>query len=213
RRPLRRLDAVQAEAAFATQFILNAPARIGNASRVHLDLNLRRIGSGAGSRIVVEYPAESGKNSIDLSYELSPETIRMLDRYLTMVRPKVLRDRSNRWLFPGEGSGPKGRGLLSSQIADFTERHVGIRLTAHRLRPAAGYIHLRRTNNDVLTVQRLLGHTDLKTTEKYYIHMSQDEATRAYDETLRLTREELAPLLHAPVKRTRRKRIQPDEPT
>jgi hypothetical protein len=203
---LRRHDAVLAQAAFATQFVLNAPERILNSSRAHLDLNVRRIGMGTDQRVIIEYPAETVKNHVDLSYELSSDTIRLLELYLAKVRPKLLRDRSNRWLFPGEADGPKGPGLLSSQIADFSEKHVGVRLTAHRLRPAAGYIHLRCTNNDTLAVQRLLGHTDLKTTEKYYIWMSQDEATRAYDQSLRLTRDELAPLLHTPVRRIRRKR-------
>jgi hypothetical protein len=203
---ISRRDAVLAQAAFATQFILNAPERILNSSRAHLDLNVRRIGTGTDQRVIIEYPAESVKNNVDLTYELSPDTIRLLDLYLAKVRPKLLRERFNRWLFPGEADGPKGPGLLSSQIADFTEKHVGVRLTAHRLRPAAGYIHMRRTNNDTLTVQRLLGHTDLKTTEKYYIWMSQDEATRAYDQSLRLTRDELAPLLDTPVRRIRRKR-------
>jgi hypothetical protein len=39
--------------------------------------------------------------------------------------------------------------------------------------------------------------------------MPQDEATRAYDESLRLTRSELAPLLDAPSRRVRRKRKAP----
>jgi site-specific recombinase XerC len=199
-------DAVLAQAAFATQFILNAPERIHNSSRAHLDLNIRRIGAGTDERVMIEYPAETVKNHVDLTYELSPDTIRLLDLYLTKVRPKLVRNKSNRWLFPGEADGPKGAGLLSSQVAAFTEKHVGVRLTAHRLRPAAGYIHLRRSGNDTLTVQRLLGHKDLNTTDKYYIWFSQDEATRAYDESLRLTRDELAPLLDVPVRRVRRKR-------
>jgi hypothetical protein len=199
-------DAALAQAAFATQFILNAPERIRNSSRAHLDLNVRRIGTGADERVIIEYPAERVKNNVDLSYELSPNTIRLFDLYLTRARPKLVRNKSNRWLFPGEDDGPKGPALLSSQIAAFTEKHVGVRLTAHRLRPAAGYIHLRRSGNDTLTVQRLLGHKDLKTTANYYIWFSQDEATRAYDESLRLTRDELAPLLDIPVRRARRKR-------
>jgi integrase len=206
---ISRRDAVLAQAAFATQFILNAPERILNSSRAHLDLNVRRIGTGMDQRVIIEYPAESVKNNVDLTYELSPDTIRLLDLYLAKVRPKLLRERFNRWLFPGEADGPKGPGLLSSQIAAFTEKHVGVRLTAHRLRPAAGYVHLRRSGNDTLTVQRLLGHKDLKTTKNYYIWFSQDEATRAYDESLRLTRDELAPLLDVPVPRVRRKRRSP----
>jgi integrase len=198
-------DAVLAQAAFATQFVLNAPERIHNSSRAHLDLNIRRVGSGTDQRVIIEYPAESVKNNVDLTYELSPDTIRLLDLYLAQVRPKLLR-KANRWLFPGEDDGPKGASLLSAQIAAFTEKHVGVRLTAHRLRPAAGYIHLRRSGNDTLTVQRLLGHKDLKTTARYYIWFSQDEATRAYDESLRLTRDELAPFLDVPVRRVRRKR-------
>src|SRR5262245_26513122 len=86
-RPFRRSDAVRAQAAFATQFILNAPARIHNASRVHLGLNIRRIGTGEDQRVIIEYPAESVKNNLDLTYELSTETIRLLDLYLTRVRP------------------------------------------------------------------------------------------------------------------------------
>jgi site-specific recombinase XerC len=199
-------DAVLAQAAFATQFVLNAPERIHNSSRAHLDVNVRRVGSGTDQRIIIEYPAESVKNNVDLTYELSPDTIRLLDLYLARVRPKLLRNKANRWLFPGEDDGPKGASLLSAQIAAFTEKHVGVRLTAHRLRPAAGYIHLRRSGNDTLTVQRLLGHKDLKTTARYYIWFSQDEATRAYDESLRLTRDELAPFLDVPVRRVRRKR-------
>jgi integrase len=199
-------DALLAQAAFATQFVLNAPERILNSSRAHLDLNVRRIGTGADKRVIIEYPAESVKNNIDLTYELSRDTIRLFDLYLAKAQPKLARNKSNRWLFPGEADGPKGPGLLSSQIATFTEKHVGVRLTAHRLRPAAGYIHLRRSGNDTLTVQRLLGHKDLKTTARYYIWMSQDEATRAYDESLRLTRDELAPFVDVPVRRVRRKR-------
>jgi integrase len=195
-----------AQAAFATQFVLNAPERILNSSRAHLDLNVRRIGTGADKRVIIEYPAESVKNNIDLTYELSRDTIRLFDLYLAKAQPKLARNKSNRWLFPGEADGPKGPGLLSSQIATFTEKHVGVRLTAHRLRPAAGYIHLRRSGNDTLTVQRLLGHKDLKTTARYYIWMSQDEATRAYDDSLRLTRDELAPFVDVPVRRVRRKR-------
>jgi integrase len=206
---ISRRDAVLAQAAFATQFILNAPERIHNSSRAHLDLNVRRVGVGIDQRIIIAYPAETVKNHVDLSYEFSPDTTRLFDLYLTKARRKLVRNKSNRWLFPGEADGPKGPGLLSSQIADFTEKHVGVRLTTHRLRPAAGYIHLRRSGNDTLTVQRLLGHKDLKTTKNYYIWFSQDEATRAYDESLRLTRDELAPLLDVPVPRVRRKRRSP----
>jgi integrase len=121
---ISRRDAVLAEAAFAAQFILNAPERIHNSSRAHLDLNVRRVGAGIDQRVIIEYPAETVKNHVDLRYELSPDTIRLLDLYLAKVRPKLLRDRSNRWLFPGEADGPKGAGLLSSQIAAFTEKRA-----------------------------------------------------------------------------------------
>ena len=130
RRRLRRRDALLAQAAFTVALLLNVPARIGNIAAINLDTHLRRVGSGGEEKVFLMFAGDEVKNEEDLLYPLSDRTRELLDVYLARIRPKLLSGKS-RWLFPGAGNRHKGFGLLSQQIADLTEQHVGVRITAH----------------------------------------------------------------------------------
>jgi hypothetical protein len=127
---IRRRDALLAQTAFAVALLLNAPARIGNIAEIDLDTHLRRVGSGGEEKVFLMFAGDEVKNEEDLLYPLSDRTRELLDVYLARIRPKLLSGKSQ-WLFPGAGNRHKGFGLLSQQIADLTEQHVGVRITAH----------------------------------------------------------------------------------
>jgi integrase len=203
---IRKADAVRAQVAFAIALLLNAPARIGNIAAIHLERHVRRAGNGPQERIILEFPAAEVKNGRDLMYPLSVATQELLRLYLLHIRPKLADRPGNRWLFPGEGDGPKGSALLSQQIGDLTEEIVGLRVTAHQFRHLIGALHLGRSGNDIATVAKALGN-DEATARQYYAWISTEEALQSWNETLSLKQEELAPLIDGagPKRRRRRK--------
>jgi integrase len=202
---IREADAVRAQVAFAVALLLNAPARIGNIASIHLDRHVRRIGSGKEERVVLEFPGAEVKNGRDLSYPLLDSTKELLELYLARIRPKLANDPKNRWLFPGEGQSAKGSALLSEQIGDLTEEIVGFRITAHQFRHILATLHYSRSGHDAATVARALGN-DEATVRQFYAFLSQEEALRSWNETLKLKQEELAPLIDGTGPKRRRRR-------
>jgi integrase len=202
---IRKADAVRAQVAFTVALLPNAPARIQNIASTDLDRHVRRVGSGKEERVVLEYPGVEVKNGRDLRYPLLDSTKALLDLYLTQIRPRLIKSPMNRWLFPGQGDHPKGAALLSQQIGDLTEEIVGFRITAHQFRHILATLHYSRSGHDAATVARALGN-DEATVRQFYAFLSQEEALRSWNETLKLKREELAPLIEGDGAKPRRRR-------
>lgn len=181
---LRVVDAVRLQAALAVELLTVAPVRIKNLSRIHLDDNLIRVGVGRDRRWHLYFPGTDVKNGVELEFCLPAETVEFLEHYLREVRPLLVRDPSNRWLFPGEGSGPKGAALLGQQIADLVAEKVGVRVTPHQFRHLAGFLFLQQNPGGYEVVRRLLGHKDIATTLNFYAGMEQAAAVRHYDQHL-----------------------------
>jgi integrase len=179
----RRRDAVLAQTAFAVALLLNAPARIGNIAEIDLDTNIRRVGAGTEEKVFLMFPGDQVKNEEDLLYPLLASTQDFLDTYLARIRPKLLNGNS-RWLFPGEGSGHKGFGLLSQQIADLTERRVGVRITAHQFRHIAATLLIQHCPNGLHVASKLLGHRSISTTMGSYAWLSNGEVLKLWYEVL-----------------------------
>jgi integrase len=202
---IRETDAVRAQIAFALALLLTAPARIGNIAAIHLDRHLRRVGISADEQIFAEFCAAEVKNARDLRYRLNEIAKELLALYLARIRPNLVEGPGNRWLFPGEGNGHKGSSLLSQQIGDLTEEVVGFRITAHQFRHIMGFLHLARSGNDISSVAKGLGN-DEQTVRQYYAWLTQEEALKNWDETLKLKHEELAPLIDGTAPKPRRQR-------
>jgi site-specific recombinase XerD len=177
---IRRRDAVRAQTAFAIALLLNAPARIGNIAEIDLDNHIRRVATGSEEKIYLMIPGDQVKNEEDLLYPLSDRTRELLDTYLARIRPKLLGE-NRRWLFPGEGSGHKGFGLLSQQIAALTERHVGVRITAHQFRHIAATLLVQRSPNGLHAASKLLGHKSSSTTIQNYAWFAKEEALEQWN--------------------------------
>lgn len=201
RNRLSRSEAASAAAALAVQILLDAPVRVRNLASIDLNRHVLRIGSGRRARVHLHFPAEEVKNYRELELPLSPETIELLDLYLSSVRPQLVRT-PNSFLFPGEAARHKRPSLLSRQIADFVHEHVGIRVTAHKFRHLVGYLYLKENPGSHEVVRQLLGHKSIATTIRFYASLEQEEAFRLYDSFLDGLRKQAA---ETPVRRRRRR--------
>lgn len=184
RNRLRVVDAVRLQTALAVELLIVAPVRIKNLGQIHLDTNLIRVGVGRDQRWHLHFPREDVKNDVDLEFPLPPETADLLEYYRSEVRPRLVRDPSSRWLFPGEADSYKGVALLGSQIADLVSEKVGVRVTPHQFRHLAGFLYLQENPGAYEVVRRLLGHKDIATTLTFYAGMEQAAAARHYDRHL-----------------------------
>ena len=109
---------------------------------------------------------EQGKGGKDRYSLLSPRLLEELRRYWVVERP-------NEWLFPG----PKQRDPITISTAQrvFERAKRRARITKaggiHSLRHAFA-THLLESGADVHTIQRLMGHRDIATTQRYF-HLAQ----------------------------------------
>jgi len=183
--------AVEVQLGLAIELLTVAPVRVSNLAAIHLERNLIRFCGGKEARMHLYFPADAVKNEIELEFSLLPSTVALLDLYLDKFRPKLVRAR-NDWLFPGEAEGPKQAALLSMQIAKTVERETGVRLTAHQFRHLAGFLYLKHNPGGHEVVRRLLGHTSIETTIRFYAGMEIFEAIRHYDQHIENRRFEVA---------------------
>jgi site-specific recombinase XerD len=119
-------------------------------------LRLEDIDAARGLVVV-----RQGKGAKDRLVPLSARLLEELRVYWQHRRPRP-------WLFPG---GRRGRHLTAAgvqRVVQRATRRAGLskRVSPHTLRHSFA-IHLVEAGCDLLTIQRLLGHQDLKTTARY----------------------------------------------
>ena len=115
------------------------------------------------ARMVVQ--VRQGKGQKDRLVPLSPRLLAELRAYWRQYRPTT-------WLFPGQPrTGHLHAGSVQRLVHQLVQ-HLGLRkpVTVHTLRHSYA-THLLEAGVDVVTLQRLLGHRDLRTTA-HYLHLS-----------------------------------------
>ncbi len=137
-------------------------------SGLHLDAGLIRVrGKGDKERIV----------------PLGTSAVAIIEAYLADDRPRRLKGRTSDFLFPGRGK----TGALTRQAAFCVLRRLALaaglpsQISPHTLRHAFA-THLVQGGADLRSVQTLLGHADLKTTE-IYTHLDDRHIRQTYDQT------------------------------
>lgn len=104
---------------------------------------------------------EQGKGHTDRYVMLSPRLLEILRNYWCIGRPQC-------WLFPGRfPDQPVGTDVIR-QACEAARRRAGISkpITPHSLRHAFA-THLLESGTDLRTIQLLLGHCSLVTTQRY----------------------------------------------
>jgi hypothetical protein len=175
--------AVLAGLAVAIGILITAPIRVGNLAAIRLGENLIRP-DGTNGRYWLVFPDHDVKNRVPLQFELTDNTTAMIDRYVKVFRPRLVREAGSLWLFPGEDGRHKGRTTLSKQISERVFKATGLRLTAHQFRHAAAAIYLRHRPGEYELVRRLLGHRSIITTMNFYAGLETLEANRIYGDIL-----------------------------
>jgi integrase len=169
--------AVTAQLAVAIAILIVAPMRIGNLVRLRVDVELLRPG-GAKAPYHIHFPKHMVKNQVDLEYPLPAHTTRLIDRYRTQFRPRLVNAASD-WLLPGE-AGHKEERTLSGQLTKRVFAEIGIRITPHQFRHAAAAWLLQADPGNFELVRRILGHEDIATTVRFYIGLESISAMRRY---------------------------------
>ncbi|EPH94612.1 MULTISPECIES: site-specific tyrosine recombinase XerD [unclassified Enterococcus] len=131
---------------------------------LHLSLGLvQTIGKGDKERII----------------PLGDHAIRWLERYLDEVRPLLVKNDSETHLFVNNhGTGLSRQGIWKNLKQIVREAGVYKTVTPHTLRHSFA-THLLENGADLRTVQELLGHADISTTQ-IYTHITKKRMTDVY---------------------------------
>jgi integrase len=113
----------------------------------------------------------------------------MIDLYIREFQP-LLGAANNPHLFPARtGGGHKSQKTLSQQLQETLFERLGFKMTPHQFRHLSAWLYLRTHAGDFVTVQKLLGHKNIKTTMNFYANLNTEMAGRRYDEIVADLRE------------------------
>lgn len=121
-----------------------------------------------------------GKGAKERIVPLGREAMAVLKEYMTEVRPKLLAKRNSDFLFSSRGAKPLTRQRLW-QILTAVARKAGFskKVYPHLFRHSFA-THLLERGADLRSVQTMLGHSDVSTTQ-IYTHVSTTHLKSLYD--------------------------------
>lgn len=113
------------------------------------------------------YIKVKGKGSKERLIPVGKEAIRLLKKYINESRPDIIGSRSSEYFFISKKGSMLNRRSVWRLIKGYVERtDIKKNITPHTLRHSFA-THLIERGADLRTVQELLGHTDISTTQVY----------------------------------------------
>ena len=106
-----------------------------------------------------------GKGSKERVVPINEATLSTLVQYIEESRPEILRKRDSRFLFLAKGGKPMTRQRLWQIIKTYS-KGLSIQISPHTLRHCFAS-HLLDGGADLRALQKMLGHTDISTTQIY----------------------------------------------
>jgi integrase/recombinase XerD len=175
-KPIRLADAVLYRDGLMIALLAYVPIRPRNTAAIKIGRELIR----EGDRWCLVFPARETKTTAPIDFEI-PELLRpYLETYLNMVRPRLLGTKITNALWVSW----KRHGLSYSAVGQVTVRHsarrLGIRIAPHDVRDAAATLWAISATERIGVARDLLGHADLRTTERHYNRAKGIEASRAH---------------------------------
>ncbi|WP_348657351.1 tyrosine-type recombinase/integrase [uncultured Sulfitobacter sp.] len=179
-----RLETINVElardiaAVLAHDILLTRAPRSSNVIEARLDWIAFQDGKAVLS---IPAPQVKGRKAGDADYvvRLGERASRLMRNYIDQIRPILLHpdDNENPYLFPRQQGGNfrlnvPYRGILG-RVIRMLHCQVGVKINPHLYRHLVGWIWLKESMDNLPRVQRLLGHTDLKTTVEYYAELDE----------------------------------------
>jgi integrase len=155
------------------------PMRISNLAGLNLDRHIMYSHKQDGP-VHIAIPEEEVKNRTAIEAELPAPSVRLLDIYLRIYRPLLLRMPSS-WLFPGERGGHKAATGLAVQIKTTIARKTGLRVNAHLFRHIAAKLYLDQNPGAYGVIRLIHGHKSVETTTRSYCGTETTAAMRQLD--------------------------------
>ncbi len=122
-----------------------------------------------------------GKGSKERVVPIGIPALKALDKYLELGREKFVNQNSGRALFLGGRGKRIDQRIVRTIVYNATEAvGNGIKLGPHALRHSAA-THLLEGGADLRTVQEILGHSSLSTTQ-IYTHVTEERLKKAYEQ-------------------------------
>ena len=106
-----------------------------------------------------------GKGSKERVVPINEPTLITIRNYIEASRPEILKHRSSQFLFLAKGGKPMTRQRLW-QIIKMYSKQLSIEMSPHTLRHCFA-THLLEGGADLRALQKMLGHTDISTTQIY----------------------------------------------
>jgi len=122
---------------------------------------------------------EHGKGGKGRLVVIPPSVVEGLRKYIDSVRALILDGENSRWVFPTGSGNPVSRVAVWQGLGRQGKK-AGIekKLHPHMLRHSCA-THLLENGCDLLTVQELLGHSDISTTE-IYTHILEERKRKVF---------------------------------
>lgn len=107
----------------------------------------------------------TGKGSKERVVPMNEMALKTISKYIKELRPSLLRGRESPYLFLASGGKPMTRQRLWQLIKTYAIG-LSIKISPHTLRHCFAS-HLLDGGADLRTLQKMLGHTDISTTQMY----------------------------------------------
>jgi len=121
----------------------------------------------------------TGKGSKERWVPFNVRASTVLQDYIKFIRPKLLRDNKNELLFLNSNGKPISRQGVFYLVKNYAKiSRISKNVTPHTLRHTVA-THLIENGADLRTVQEMLGHSDISTTQ-IYTHVSRKWIKKEY---------------------------------